>query len=426
MAFAFKLSQGAVAIDKCPFLADEAKHALIGLTAPPVAVISIGHEGKEVKVGGERVSFRHEDKFYSEPAIAVELNDLTDVDAVEITLKTLREYEVERMGQTLKINMLALRNLSSENDAFIRLVEAVRGVEYPLIISTENPTLASRALDILKGERPLLHGASLRNITTMAMLAKRFNCPISIKASDWRGLLSCVDRLKGLGFSEIVLQPPGDTLKQLVENLTIIRRLAVDKKFSKLGYPTIVFSSDVKSNVPEHLAASALLVRYASIIVVKPEVLPLIRPVMLLRQSIMMDPRAPASIKPGLYTIGEPSENSPVLLTTNYALTFHILRSDLKNQNVNCYLLVVDTGGLSVACSIAGNKLKPDSVKQMVEETGLEAKVGHRMLVIPGRAAKLAGEIEDITRWRVLIGPFNSKDIADFLRKHNLIVQQPR
>ncbi|MEM3546378.1 MAG: acetyl-CoA decarbonylase/synthase complex subunit gamma [Candidatus Bathyarchaeia archaeon] len=421
MAFAFKLAQGAVTVDKCPFLTDEAKRALMGLTAPPVAVVSIGHGGREVKLGGERVSFRHEDKFYNEPAIAVELNDLIDVDALETALKTLKEYEVERMGQTLKINMLALRNLSSEDDAFIRLVEAVKAVGYPLIISTENPTLANRTLDILKGERPLLHGASLRNITIMAMLAKRFNCPISIKASDWRELISCIDRLKGLGFSEIVLQPPGDTLKQLVENLTIIRRLAIDKKFSKLGYPTIVFSSDVKSNVPEHLTVSALLVRYASIIVVKPEVLPLIRPVMLLRQSIMMDPRAPISIKSGLYRIGKPSENSPVLLTTNYALTFHILRNDLENQNVDCHLLVVDTGGLSVACSVAGNKLKPDSVRQMIEETDLEAKVAHRTLVIPGRAAKLAGEIEDITGWRVLIGPFNSKDIGDFLRKHNLI-----
>lgn len=421
MAFAFKLAQGTVEVSKCPFLADEAKRALLSLTAPPIAVVSIGCGMGEIKIGGERASFRHEDRFYNEPAIAVELSDVIDLNVVKIILETLRGYEFKRMGQTLKINMLALRNFSSNDDDFIRLVKSVIDVEYPLIISTENPSLASRVLEILKGERPLLHGVSMKNLTTMAMLAKKFNCPISIRASNWTELLSAIDRLKGLGFSEIVLQPPGDTLKQLVENLTIIRRLAVDKKFVKLGYPTIVFLGDVKSNAPEHLIASAMLVRYASIIVVKPEILPLIRPIMLLRQSIMIDPKTPISVEPGLYTIGKPSENSPVLLTTNYALTFHILKNDLENQNVDCYLLVVDTGGLSVACSIAGNKLKPDAIKQLIEESGLEAEVNHRILVIPGRAAKLAGEIEDSTGWRVLVGPLNSRDISDFLRRHNLI-----
>ncbi len=420
MAFAFKLAQGTIEIGKCPSLSDEAKRVLVGLTAPPIAIVAIGRGGKEIKVGGERVSFRHEDRFYNEPAIAVELNDLMNEDTVEGILKTIEGCKVERMGQTLRINMLALRNTSNNDDAFIRLVEAVKSTEYPLIISTEKPTLSSRVLDILKGERPLLHGAFLRNLTTMALLARKFNCPISIKASDWRELLSCVDRLRGLGLSEIVIQPPGDTLKQLVESLTIIRRLAVDKGLAKLGYPTIIFSGDIKSNAPEHLAVSALLVRYASIIVVKPEVLALMRPVMLLRQSIMTDPRSPISIKPGLYAIGEPKDSSPVLLTTNYALTFHIVANDLKNQNVSCFLLVVDTGGLSVACSVAGNKLKPDSVKQVIEETKLEAKVNHRALVIPGRAAKLAREIEDSTGWNILVGPFNSKDILDFLKKHGM------
>ena len=423
MAFAFKLAQGAVEIDKCPFLTDEAKHVLIGLTAPPIAVVTIGRGDGGVKVGGERVSFRHEDRFYNEPAIAVEISDLTDVSVIGNVLKAVRYGEVKRIGQTLKINMLALRNLSNDDNAFIRLVETVKGAGYPLIISTEKPALASRVLDILKGERPLLHGASLKNMTAMALLAKRFNCPISIKAFDWGELLSSIDRLRGLGVSEIVVQPPGDTIKQLVENLTLIRRLAIDKRFVKLGYPTIVFMGDIKSDIPEHLVIPALLVRYASIVVIKPEALDLIRPLLLLRQSIMMDPRAPISVKPDLYVIGEPKDNSPVLVTTNYALTFHILTNDLRNQNVDCFLLVVDTGGLSVACSVAGNKLKPESIKQMIEETGLEAKVSHKTLVIPGRAAKLAGEIEDSTGWRVLIGPFNSKDIADFLTKHYLYTE---
>jgi acetyl-CoA decarbonylase/synthase complex subunit gamma len=419
MAFAFKLAQGAIEVDKCPFLTDEVKRTLTGLTAPPIALVTIGRGSEGVKIGGERVSFRHEDKFYNEPAIAVEISDLTDVDSIQNILKAIRYCEIKRMGQTLKINMLALRNLSNDDDAFIRLAETVKGVGYPLILSTEKPTLASRVLDILKGERPLLHGVSSKNITAMALLAKRFNCPISVKASEWSELLSSIDRLRGLGISEIVIQPFGDTLKQLVENLTLIRRLAIDKKFVKLGYPTIVFLGDIKSNIPEHLVISALLVRYASIVVIKPETLDLIRPPLLLRQSIMMDPRAPISVKPGLYVIGEPKDDSPVLMTTNYALTFHILTNDLRNQNVNCYLLVVDTGGLSVACSVAGNKLKPESIKQVIDETNLEAKVGHKTLVIPGRAAKLAGEIEDSTGWRVLIGPFNSKDIADFLTKHH-------
>ena len=417
MAFAFKLVQGAVEVDKCPYLSDEAKSLLTGMTAPPVALVVIGRGDKAVRVGGEKVSFRHEDKFYNQPVIALELNDLMDMEEAENCLKKAEEIAFERMGQTLKVNALALRNLSGRAEPFVRLVELVKDTPYPLIVSTGNPSTAMKALSILKDERPLLHGAVLRNLMPMASLARRFKCPISVKAADWRTLLAAVNRLRGIGLHDIVIHPPGETLKEVIESLTIIRRLAVDKKFERLGYPTITFPGDLKSNVPEPLRTSAVMTRYSSIVVVKPEALRFLRPVMMLRQSIMMDPRAPISIKPGLYEVGEPTPESPVLVTTNYALTYYILTEDLKNMGVDCYLIVVDTGGLSVACSIAGDKLKPESVKRVMEEAGIADKVKHRTLIIPGRAARLSGDIEDATGWRVLVGPLRSKDIAGFIEK---------
>lgn len=416
MAFAFGLVQGTVEVDKCPYLGEEAKRLLTGMTAPPVALVVIGRGDKAVRVGGEKVSFRHEDRFYNPPVIALELTDLMSVEEVGSSLKKVEEVGFERMGESLRVNALALRNISGNPEPFIRLVELAKETRYPLIISTENPSTAMSALSIVKDERPLLHGVVLKNLMPMASVARRFKCPLSVKASDWRTLLASISRLNGLGLHDLVIHPPGETLKEVVESLTIIRRLAVDKKFDEFGYPTITFPGDLRSKTPEPLRTTALIVRYSSIVVVKPDVLGLLRPVFMLRQSIMMDPRAPISVKPGLYEVGRPSSESPVLMTTNYALTYHILVEDLKNAGVDCYLVVVDTGGLSVACSVAGDKLRPESVKRIIEETEIAKKVKHRTLIIPGRAARLSGDIEDATGWRVLVGPLRSKEVGGFIK----------
>jgi len=120
-------------------------------------------------------------------------------------------------------------------------------------------------------------------------------------------------------------------------------------------------------------------------------------------------------VEPGLRIFGEPDANSPLLLTTNYALTYFTVESDIKSAKLNCYLLVVDTEGISVESAVAGRYLTAQKTADIIKESEIEQKVKHRHLIIPGMAARLSGEIEDLTGWRVLVGPRDSSGIPKYV-----------
>ncbi|MEM2228208.1 MAG: acetyl-CoA decarbonylase/synthase complex subunit gamma, partial [Candidatus Bathyarchaeia archaeon] len=91
--------------------------------------------------------------------------------------------------------------------------------------------------------------------------------------------------------------------------------------------------------------------------------------------------------------------------------------SDIEAGKINCYLLVVDTEGLSIESAIAGRKLTAEKIAETLKETGIENKVKHKTLIIPGRAARLSGEIEELTGWKVLVGPMDSSGIPKFIQE---------
>jgi acetyl-CoA decarbonylase/synthase complex subunit gamma len=114
-------------------------------------------------------------------------------------------------------------------------------------------------------------------------------------------------------------------------------------------------------------------------------------------------------------TYGEPDENSPVLLTTNFALTFYTVASDIESAKLDCYLIVVDTEGLSVESAVAGRHLTADSIAEALETYKVGDLVKHRHLVIPGRAARLSGEVQEVSGWTVSVGPMDSSGVGKFL-----------
>jgi acetyl-CoA decarbonylase/synthase complex subunit gamma len=140
-------------------------------------------------------------------------------------------------------------------------------------------------------------------------------------------------------------------------------------------------------------------------------------PNVILRQNIYTDPRKPVAVEPGLKVIGSPDENSPVMFTTNFALTYYTVASDIESAKVNAYLLVVDTEGIAVESAVAGRKLTADKVAESIKACGVENKVKHRKLIIPGKAARLSGEIEEASGWQVLVGPTDSSEIPKFLQE---------
>jgi acetyl-CoA decarbonylase/synthase complex subunit gamma len=103
-------------------------------------------------------------------------------------------------------------------------------------------------------------------------------------------------------------------------------------------------------------------------------------------------------------------------MTTNFALTFYTVASDIESAGVNCYLLVVDTEGLAVDSSVAGRKLTSDKIAEALKETKMEEKVKHKKLIIPGKAARLSGETQELSGWEILVGPRDSSEIPKFLQ----------
>ncbi|MDH5688969.1 MAG: acetyl-CoA decarbonylase/synthase complex subunit gamma, partial [Candidatus Bathyarchaeota archaeon] len=135
------------------------------------------------------------------------------------------------------------------------------------------------------------------------------------------------------------------------------------------------------------------------------------------RFNLYTDPRKPVAVEAGLKVFGNPDEDSPVMLTTNYALTYFTVESDIKSSGVDGYLVVVDTGGISVESSVAGRYLTAETAAEALKKSEVETKVKHRHLIIPGLAARLSGELEDISGWRVLVGPKDSSRIPGFLKE---------
>ena len=132
---------------------------------------------------------------------------------------------------------------------------------------------------------------------------------------------------------------------------------------------------------------------------------------------IPCDPVKPVAVEAGLMEFGDVSKDSPVMYTTNFALTYFTVESDIKQGGVDAYLLVVDTEGMSVQSAAAGRKLTAEKIAEAMEEYGVADKVNHKILISPGMAARLSGETEEASGWTVKVGPQDSSGIPKYLQE---------
>jgi hypothetical protein len=120
-------------------------------------------------------------------------------------------------------------------------------------------------------------------------------------------------------------------------------------------------------------------------------------------------------VEPGLYAVGSPDANDPVLVTANYKLTFDRLRAAI--DGLSAWLLVVDTRGINVWCAAGKGTFSAAEVIRMAEKTGLAEVVGHRRLVLPQLSATgvAAHEVKKGSGFRVVFGPLRATDLPTFL-----------
>lgn len=418
LAFAMKLAQRQASLDLCPDVSEEAKKVLGEASAPPIRPITLGMGSKAVKMGEETVLFRHDKKFVNPCAIAVEIEDTLSAEEIEKKAAQAAASEIERVGQKLRVDAIAISNKSGDVAKFEAASRSVaaKAPETPVILITESPDAAAAALKVFSGKRPVIYGATSSNAEAMAGLAKANNAILGVYAKGLEELSSLTEKIKGLGVEDMVIDSGARKAKEVLENNTLIRRAAVKKNFKPLGYPVINFMQRGDS-LHEALAAVVSITKYASIVVVgsieKWKNLVLFT----LRQNIYTDPQVPMQVEQKIYKIGEPQADSPLFVTTNFSLTYFIVSGEIENSKVASRLAVMDSEGLSVLTAWAAGKFTASKIAAFIGESGIEKEIARKELIIPGYVAILSGAIEEkLPGWKITVGPREANAIPAFLK----------
>jgi acetyl-CoA decarbonylase/synthase complex subunit gamma len=435
MAFATKLVNREIALEACkPILEkqyEKTYQQLWELLKPPVKEVIIGSGDQSITIGGKLVMYRHELAYFNPTAFAIDVTDEMPDDELIGRIKKTEDFSYTYIGKQLKLNMIAIRSTSNDPEKFKAAVKkAAENTKLPFILCSFHPEVIEAGLMAAPKASPLIYAANKDNWADMAELALMYNCPLAVFApNDLKLLRSLVKTLKDYGVKDLVLDPgtfPNEGLADTISNLTMIRRAACKKGDELLGFPIIgvpITAWLEKTEVPEinmwneAYLTSMLITRYADVLVIHSAEGWVLLPTTILRENIYTDPRRPVAVEAGLKTFGQPDENSPVLMTSNFALTYYTVASDIESSGVNCYLIVVDTEGLAVECSVAGRKLTSEKIAEAIKQVKVEEKVKHRKLIIPGKAARLSGEIQELSGWEILVGPPDSSEIPKYLQE---------
>ncbi|MEM3607306.1 MAG: acetyl-CoA decarbonylase/synthase complex subunit gamma [Candidatus Bathyarchaeia archaeon] len=424
MAFALKLMEGSADPGECPYIGEPERGGLESLISPPIRRVAIRGRLRSITIGGERVLHRHELKFYNPTAISLELSDLEGREDLLRDLAAASSFSMERSGEVFRVEALALKGESGDEERFAKAAKlASEEFPGPIILCNYDPGMVVKALEGVEGI-PLLYAATAETLEGFIEAALDRGCPLALESDDLGSLRGMVRRAVDRGV-EVVLSPAspmGSPFKTL-RNFIQVRTGAILHGIEEFRYPLIgvpagvwrEFRDPEEGVIRESLISSMLVMRYADMLIVRSRSVENLLPVYTLRQALYSDPRMPATVKPGLYTFGMPDEGSPVLLTTNYALTFYMVSGDLHRSKVSCYLIVLDTGGMSVLNALAGKLINPDMIRKYLEEHRLGELVEERRLIIPGGLSPLSGEIEEATGWSVIVGPGDSSELPRFL-----------
>ena len=418
-AFAMKLSSGGATVDKCPYVDDATKEKIVDLLAPPIKLVTIGTGENKLEIGNEEVIYRHEKTYYHQPGITLLISDKEDDNKVSEKINKLKEMQFSWIGLNLKADMLALWNESGDKGKFLSLVGKVcQSIDTGMVLISENMDALFSARDICADRSPLIYPITKENMEQAIPKIKEKPTPIAIRAESVEGLASLTTKLKDAGIEDVVLDPGSKSLLEAMRDQTFIRRAALNQGFKPLGYPTIAFPCFLaKDGLKEAMAASAFINKFASIIVLSDFKAYSLLPTLIQRLNIYTDPRFPMGVDEKYYEVLEPNEYSPVLVTSNWALTYFLVSSAVEAAKVPSFVCVKDAEGLGVLTGWAAGKFGGGDVGAFIKKCGIEDRVKHRRLIIPGKVARIKGELEDALdlKWEITVGPKEATGIGAFL-----------
>lgn len=419
LAFAMNLASGKAELDSCPYVSDEAREKLSEASAPPIRPVAVGKGVRAFTTGGETVQYRHEKTFFNPTAFAALVNsDIKDSDLKD-KLKIWNAFQYERVGLNLRPEMVALKDVKGDKKEFSQKAKIVAETsEFNLVLMSENADVMKAGIEACKFKKPVIYAATADNADAFGAVAKENNLPLAVKAGSVDGLISLTDKLTGMGLKDLILDPGSREIKKSLEDLVAIRRAALKAGNRSLGFPTITFPCEMASNLDmETLIAGMHVAKYGGIVVMSDFTGDNIFPLLLERLNIFTDPQRPMTVTQGIYPIGNPDENSPVLVTTNFALTYFIVSGEIESSKVPSWLLIKDSEGLSVMTAWAAGKFSGDDVGSFVKKSGISDKVKHQQIIIPGYAAAIAGDMEEeLPGWTITVGPREAAHIPAFLK----------
>jgi len=408
LAFAMALAGKKASLDKCPDVSAAAKQLLESASLPPMATVTIGAGEKKLDIGGETVLFRHEKTFYHPTAIAISISD--NEQNIPAKIERIKKLNFDRVGMMVGINLIAIKNDSNDFLKFSAVVKEVsEKLELPLILISENPQAIEEAVKNISQKKPLIYCATEKNAEQMFNIAKKYNIPLCVYGKDIEGTALLSQKAISSGIKDIVLDCGCRDISKCIQDFTQIRRLALKKNFRPFGFPMIAFADNITD-------AATYITKYANILVVNTDSVEEILTLVTLRLNIYTDPQKPIMMEPKLYEIGKPDAQSPLLVTTNFSLTYFTVAPEIENSKISSWLLVCEAEGMSVLTAWAADKFNAEIIDFWMKKTDVAGKVSHKKIIIPGYVSVLSGKVEDTTGWQVLVGPKEASGIPKYLR----------
>ena len=423
MAFAMKVAQGAVPLEKCPHLSDEVKAQLSEATAQPMKTIKVGAGNNEHTLGGETVLFRHEKTLVSKNLYAVKVSSGMDDAANEAVFAAIPGLDYERIGERMYVEFIYVDYAAgSDKGKYLELVKKAASMDRALVLNCADPAVAKEALEIAKEGKPILNGATAANCDEMNALAKEYGVTLGVSGADLNELHDTVAKLEAAGNKNLILDVGTASIKEAFGNAVQIRRASVKDGDRTFGYPSLVNIAELAPGDDTLQAALAAMftLKYGSILVMSGMSYAQALPLYGLRQNIYTDPQKPMKVEPGIYPVNGADENAICALTVDFALTYFVVSGELERSGVPVNFLITDAGGYSVLTAWAAGKLSASSIAKFFQEKDIEGKIKNRTLLIPGKVAVLKGEIEEkLPGWNIVVAPNEAIQIVKFLKDMN-------
>ena len=418
MAFSMKVAQGALPLEKCPFITDEVKDQLSEATAPPMKTIKIGDHS----LGGETVLERHEKTFVSKTLYAMKVSTANDDAKNDELLGKVAKVDYDRIGERMYCEFVYVEAAEGENARFVDLVRKAAALDRDLILACSDVGLAKEALGVCGGKNVILMGADASNYEAMSAATTEAKAVLGVSGASLEELHDTVAALEKLGNKNLILNTTGANAKEAFRNTVEVRRGAIKGGDRTFGYPSLVDVASLCGGDAHKEAAYASLftAKYGSIVVLTEMDYAKALPLYGLRQNIFTDPQKPMKVEPGIYALNGADANSPCATTVDFALTYFVVTGEMERSGVPVNLLISDAGGYSVLTAWAAGKFSAGSIARFFKENDIESKIASRDLIIPGKAAVLKGELEEqLPGWKIIVAPNEATGLVKFMKDLN-------